>query len=484
MNMKILYIILVLLVFPIFVFAQSEPEEHDNINDTTEFKKRVLENVEIDLLGSFYKQQGANAAVTGGIGTEELTNIAGNINIAIPLNDDDVLSIDATISAYSSASSSNLNPWSGASGDNNTSSDSRISGTPWVESSGASMEDFWYNVNIGYSHSTDDRNKVFTANISFATEYDYTSIGFGGSYTQLFNKKNTTFSIGGNVFLDKWAPEYPTEIHTYVEEDGDLNADFFEGVAIWDSEGGSINKNGPNAWKPVNNTLIEDEGRNTYALTLSLSQILSSRAQMSVFADVIVQNGWLANPMQRVYFADKDNFFIGDPASIPNYEKTSNLDVFQLADDIERLPSSRIKIPIGLKFNYYINEYIVLKTYYRYYFDDWGINSNTINVELPIKVTDKITIYPNYRFYNQSAADYFAPYEMHNSSSEFYTSDYDLSAFNANQYGFGIKYTDILTKMKVWKIGLKNVSVNYSYYDRSTGLHANIVTCGAKFIID
>jgi hypothetical protein len=75
------------------------------------YKKRVLENTEVDLLLSYYSQDGDNAAVTGGIGTEELTDFAGNLTISIPLNADDVFSIDATISAYSSASSSNLNPF-------------------------------------------------------------------------------------------------------------------------------------------------------------------------------------------------------------------------------------------------------------------------------------------------------------------------------------------------------------------------------------
>ena len=93
----------------LLVFAQENP-------DTT-YKKRVLENVEIDILSSYYSQEGNNAAVTGGIGTEKLTDITPTITISIPLNDDDVLTIDAGISAYTSASSSNLDPFdnSGAS---------------------------------------------------------------------------------------------------------------------------------------------------------------------------------------------------------------------------------------------------------------------------------------------------------------------------------------------------------------------------------
>ena len=44
-------------------------------DSTTVFKKRVLETIEIDLLFSYYQQDGSNAAVCGGIGSEELTDI-------------------------------------------------------------------------------------------------------------------------------------------------------------------------------------------------------------------------------------------------------------------------------------------------------------------------------------------------------------------------------------------------------------------------
>ena len=75
------------------------------------YKKRVLETTEVDFLSSYYAQKGDNAAVTGGIGTEQLTDATAAIIISIPLNDDDVLSVNTSISAYTSASSSNGNPF-------------------------------------------------------------------------------------------------------------------------------------------------------------------------------------------------------------------------------------------------------------------------------------------------------------------------------------------------------------------------------------
>ncbi|AJR04170.1 DUF3570 domain-containing protein [Siansivirga zeaxanthinifaciens] len=465
---------------------------------TTSYKKRVLETTEVDFLTSYYTQDGNNASVTGGIGTEELTDVTPTIVVSLPLNADDVLTIDAGISAYTSASSSNLNPFDGSSGASQGSGeveDDKFSnkksnaagayiGTPWAASSGASRSDVWASITADYSHSSDDRNTIVNADVSFATEYDYSSFGFGGGITKLFNEKNTTLSLSTKIYLDTWRPEYPTELDSYYESNENLNSGFFFNVPIYNQSGLAIDKNSSNAWAPTNSPFIQDKARNSYSLSFSFSQILSKNAQFSIFFDLVQQKGWLSNPMQRVYFADVDNYYIGDPTDIPYYTSAINQGVFQLADDIERLPNSRFKIPVGARLNYYLNEMFTLRTYYRYYTDDWGIKSHTAEVELPIKITSKFTLYPSYRYYNQTEADYFAPYETALSTSEFYTSDYDLSKFNANQYGFGVSYTDIFATKHIWKFGLKSIDLKYNNYKRNTGLTANIISAGCKFVMD
>ncbi len=417
-----------------------------DLDSTNTYKKRVLETTEIDFLSSYYTQDGANAAVSGGIGTEELTDITAAFVVSIPLNDDDVLTIDAGISAYTSASSSNVGPFDGKGRAN-----------PYDASTGASQGDVWANLTGSYSHSSDDRNDIWSAKLSVSSEYDYFSIGLGGSYTKLFNEKNTEVSINGNVFIDTWNALYPTELRPFADGEG-LNNDLFNQYTIT----GNPNYN-PN-FKP-----FENEGRNTYAVGLGFSQILSKKLQGSLALDVVMQDGLLSTPFQRVYFKDIADSFIED---------------FQLADDVERLPDSRFKVALGGRLHYYINETFVLRTFYRYYFDDWGITSHTASIEIPIKLSDKFTIYPSYRFYNQSAADYFAAYEAHVSTNEFYTSDYDLSEYSAHQLSLGVSYTDIFTKFHIWKLGLKSIDLKYTQYDRDNTLSATIISAGFKFILD
>ena len=436
-----------LIIFPFVLLSCSMVAQEVGQDTATVYKKRVLENTEMEFLGSYYSQTGNNAAVSGGIGSEELTDVTPTYVVKIPLNEDDVLSIDVGVSAYTSASSSNIDPFDGGS-----------KASPFQASSGASSGDTWINLNASYSHSSDDRNTIWGATASVANEYDYISFGLSGNLTKLFNEKNTELSFKASAYIDQWTTLYPRELRAFDSGGNGLNDPLFTRNILTGSE------NYAPSFMAFN-----EKGRQSYAVGTVFSQVLSPKMQASLAADVVYQQGLLSTPFQRVYFSDVADSFIED---------------FHLADDVERLPDTRFKIALGGRLNWYLNELFVLRTFYRYYNDDWGINSHTASVEVPIKLSNKFTLYPSYRYYQQSAADYFAPYEQHLSTSEFYTSDYDLSKFSANQYSLGISYTDIFTKFRVRRLGLKSIDFKYSYYKRDSGLEASIFSLGFKFIRD
>lgn len=457
--------------------------------DQTSFKKRVLETTEVDFISSYYNQDGSHAAVSGGIGTEKLKDLASNIIVNTPLNDDDVLTVDVGLSAYTSASSSNVNPFnshtsttstSGASGKGGTSSTttSPPDGTPWQSSTGASGSGVLYAINANYSHSSDDRNFIWNGDVSLSTEFNYNSVGFGGGITKLFNEKNSEVSVKTNVYLDNWKIIYPTELHQYDTYGSSfLTKGYFTGVSVLNQNGLASSAYLPSKFKPWDST-----ARNSYSASFSYSQVINTKTHISVFFDLLQQQGQLSTPYQRVYFADKANYYIGQAKYIPVYTSSSNAAVYQLADDIERMPSSRFKLPVGVRWNYYFNEKFTLRTYFRYYLDNWGLQSKTASIEIPFKVSDSFTIYPMYRYYVQNGVKYFAPYEQHLSTEQYYTSDYDLSPFSANQYGFGFNYTDVFESTTFFGLGIKNVDFRFNHYSRTDGLSANIVTFGIKFV--
>lgn len=476
-------------------------------NDSTEvvYKRRILEASEIEFISSYYKQDGSHSAVSGGIGTEKLTDVASNIVLTIPLNADDVLTIDAGFSAYTSASSSNINPFftdgsyvdngnnTGASRgyakntkDLNRDSDDDDYGTiqplpygsPWIESTGASRKDVLTTLSANYSHSSDDRNLIWNANLSVSREYDYQSFGFGGGIAKLFNEKNSEISIKASAYLDKWKAIYPTELHEYAKYGFNFqNNGYFENVTVYDQYGLETSN-----YLPFYFSEFDNEKRNSYSLSLGFSQVLTKELQVSIFMDVLYQEGLLSTPYHRVYFADKANYYIGQKRYIPLYDTPQNKGVYRLADDVERLPDNRFKLPLGARLNYYINDLMVLRTYYRFYSDDWGLVSHTTSIELPIKISNSFTAYPMYRFYTQKALDYFAPFEQHYSSEKYYTSDYDLSSFDSHQYGAGFSYAAVFSPFKIFKFGLKNVDFRYNHYSRSDQLEADIFTIAIKFV--
>lgn len=415
-------------------------------DENSGYRKRALEAAEIDFLSSYYTQDGENAAVTGGTGTEALTDATATVVVAIPLNTDDVLQIDAGISAYTSASSSNINPFDDGPPD------------PFTASSGASGSDLWTNVTLRYSHSSEDRNRIWSTQLSVAAEYDYFSIGFGGSYSWLLNERNTEFSVKGNVYLDKWNAIYPIELRPFEPDGFGLGDALFVLYPL----------TGNTAYNP-SFTPFSKTNRNSYAAGLGFSQILSKRLQGSLALDWVMQEGLLSTPFQRVYFEDVPDSFLGG---------------FHLAEGVEQLPDTRQKLAIGGRLNYYLNDYVVVRTYFRYYTDSWGLRSSTASLEVPVKLSQAFTVYPSYRFYTQSAADAFRGYNRHLSTSEFYTSDYDLSAYDANQWGLGVSYTDIFTKFHILDFGLKNVQLKFYRYSRNSPFSSFIVTGGATFVLD
>jgi len=98
---------------------------------------------------------------------------------------------------------------------------------------------------------------------------------------------------------------------------------------------------------------------------------------------------------------------------------------------------------------------------------------------MPVKITPLFSLSPFYRYYTQTAADYFAPYASHKITDKFFTSDYDLSKFNSQFFGAGFRIvpTDGL-------LGVKQISsaeIRAGHYQRSDGLSSNTLSLHLTF---
>jgi hypothetical protein len=183
--------------------------------------------------------------------------------------------------------------------------------------------------------------------------------------------------------------------------------------------------------------------------------VVNKNFQVALVTEGVAQNGFLSLPFHRVYFGDQD------------------------AAKIENLPGSRFKLPLGLRLNYFLGDKIIFRSYYRYYTDDWGIKAHTATLEVPYKISPFVSVSPFYRYYVQTAADYFAPYKEHLTADKHYTSNYDLSAFSSQFYGVNVKITP---KHGVFNIPLFNtIELRYGHYLQTTDLQANNIGINLKF---
>jgi len=359
------------------------------------------EYVEIDILSSYYNQDGDNAAVTGGKGTEELTDVSTLFVLNIPYSKTKSLLLSAGVDYYTSASTDNI--------DTNMSS--------------ASSEDVRAYINATYSTKNLKKARTFGVSLNGSSEYDYKSLGGGLNFAKEFNEGNSELSVNALAFFDSWELFFPIELRATAT--------------------------------------VPTTDRRSYTLRTSFAQVINQRLQIAMSAEMIRMEGLLSTPFHRVFFSD---------SVIP---------------DIERLPDARLKIPLGLRATYYLTEKLVLRSYYRFYTDDFGINAHTLSLEAPIKLSDVFTITPFYRFHTQSAADYFAPFSEHQSTEEFYTSDYDLSELSSNKYGLGLSYAPIygLTRTKIFSnvLLLNSIALRGSIYNRNTDLNAYSIAFELNF---
>ncbi len=171
-------------------------------------------------------------------------------------------------------------------------------------------------------------------------------------------------------------------------------------------------------------------------------------------ADLIHQQGYLGLPFHRVY--------------------TDNNTVL-----VENLPSTRLKIPLGFRANYFLGDKLVLRSFYRYCKDDWGLAAHTVQLESSIKITPFFSLTPFYRYYTQTAVDYFAPVYVHKTSEEYYTSNYDLSKFNSNFYGAGFRISPPKGVFGIKRLNM--LELRYGHYSKDNGMKSDIISLNLKF---
>jgi len=401
-----------------------EPVDHP---DTSAYKPRRLRLDEINFVTSYYHQDGNHSAVTGGIGTERVIDFANALDLHLvwfnKQMNKNTLAVGLGFDYHSAASQAFVSQ-SGA---------SSPTGTRIYPS-------------LDWTVENEKKGTTFGIGTYYSGEYNYQSLGADAHFSIKTDNKMGEFGAKVQGYFDHVTLIYPSEFipQTTVTTTGGT-------TVVTTASGNTISSNGQSTGHSSN---IPSSPRNTYSLSLSYSQIINSRLQIMFLGDVVTQNGYLGLPFHRVYFSNGK-------------------------DTIEKLPSSRFKLPIGFRANYFLGDNLILRGYYRYYADDWGVKSNTVGLEVPYKVTPFFSISPFYRFYNQSAAKYFAPYGEHSPTDEYYTSNYEYAKFNSQFFGVGFRIAPPKGVFG-WQ-GLHELEIRYGHYTQTTDLVSDVISLNFGF---
>jgi hypothetical protein len=397
-------------------------------SDTSSYNPRKLKVDEIDFVSSFYWQNGFHSAVTGGIGTEHVTDLSNGLDLHLLWlgNHNNINHLDVGMGFdYHTAASQAYVSKTGA---------SSPTGTRIYPS-------------LDYTLESAKTGNTIGVGAYYSGEYNYQSLGTDLHFSVKTDNKNGEFSAKLQGYFDQVKLIYPSELIP-----ASTTTTTSTGTVITTASGSVISSDGETSYGSKKN--IPSSPRTTLSAAFSYSQQINERLQIMFLGDVVGQHGYLGLPFHRVYF---------------NNGK----------DTVEKLPSSRFKLPVGFRLNYFLGDNIIIRTYYRYYQDNWGIKSNTIGLEVPYKITPFFSISPFYRFYEQSASTYFAPYEQHLPTDEYYTSNYEYAKFNSQFFGVGFRIAPPKGVFG-WQ-GLHDMEIRYGHYTQTTGLQSDVVSLGLSF---
>lgn len=140
-------------------------------------------------------------------------------------------------------------------------------------------------------------------------------------------------------------------------------------------------------------------------------------------------------------------------------------------DDVvaEHKPEARDGYGMKLGYQKALSDTLSAQLSYKYYTDDWDIDSHTIDTQLYYEMGDALRLGAGLRYYTQSEAKFYGDAFT---NEAFASSDYRVSAFDAITYKASLEYkfTDTLS----YNLGL-------NFYDQSTGLQATFVTTGISY---
>ena len=245
-----------------------------------------------------------------------------------------------------------------------------------------------HGVELGYAHSIDPNTRL-SLGVAGSNERDYRSGSVNVGVSRVLFGKNTTLSLSGNLEFDSARPRY--------------------GV--------------PTPLTPMSGILKgPSQSKKVISVVAGITQVITRR--------------WL---VQANYSYGSGQGYQTDPYKIVSVVSASTGAPLQYL--YESRPRSRIRQSVYLASKVSIGS-MVTDVSFRYYHDSWKIDAVTAEASETIPIGRSFYIEPEFRYYHQSAASFFAYYLPGNAALPRYaSSDGRLARFSATTFSLkaGVK---------------------------------------------
>lgn len=266
-------------------------------------------------------------------------------------------------------------------------------------------------------------NVTSSYGVHFSKEYDYLSLALNGGLAWDFNQKNSTFSLGLSYASDTYEPEggIPDPLASMVIDLGQFPTD----------------QDYQDAFDATRIDTSDD--RQTTDLLVGWTQVINRSTIMQFNYSYSNVSGYLNDPFKVISLVDG-----GGLATDHIYENR---------------PDKRTKHSFYWQTKHHLDA-SVMDFSVRYFTDDWDISSQTVEYKHFFSFGENSYIEPQFRYYKQSAAEFYQPYLLDSATvPEFASADIRLGEFSA--ITVGLKYG--------WQTSGGNpMAIRLSYYKQTT----------------
>lgn len=263
---------------------------------------------------------------------------------------------------------------------------------------------------VNFTYEFEDAAIDFGGGASSETDYYSRYLNFGGRKD--FNQKLTTLSLGFSRTDSDIETVLPSRFDSYIDDSA-----YVDQIETKTIAGSSAR-------------VLHGE-RNDWSMRLGLSQVLSKNSVIETGIGFTRATGFQENPYKAVLM-----IFV-DPEQEPDPQ---GLLVGETSPVMEKRPDTRDQMTWSTRFmHYFANLDAATHLEYRYYRDDWGLRSHTMEGDWAQAAGNGWTITPRLRYYSQNAAEFYQSYFIFDQATPTYpgTIDPDTGAeipgaFNIN----------------------------------------------------